>query len=66
MIYYVTIEELVSKKFKINAVSMEEAMNIAEKKYNEGEFMIDPGTLVAKQMYAENESNTEATEWMEF
>ena len=31
MAYYVTIEELVSKKFKVDADSMEEAMNIAKK-----------------------------------
>lgn len=65
MAYYVTIEELVSKKFKVDADSMEEAMNIA-KKYNTGEFVLEPGELVAKQMYAENESGTEMTEWTEF
>lgn len=66
MTYYITIEELVSKNFKVNADSIEEAMNIAEEKYNEGEFILDPGSLVAKQMCAENEIGTETTEWMEF
>lgn len=46
--------------------SMEEAMNIAKEKYNTGEFVLEPGELVAKQMYAENESGTEMTEWTEF
>lgn len=64
MTYYVTIEELVSKKFRINADSMEDAMNIAEQKYNTGEFILAPGILVAKQMCAEN--GTETTEWTEF
>ena len=35
MAYYVTIEELVSKKFKIDAHSIEDAMNIAEQRYNQ-------------------------------
>ena len=64
MAYYVTIEELVSKKFKVDAYSMEEAMNIAKEKYNTGEFILAPGILVAKQMCAEN--GTETTEWTEF
>lgn len=43
---------------------MEDAMNIAEQKYNTGEFILAPGILVAKQMCAEN--GTETTEWTEF
>lgn len=66
MIYYVIIEEMISKEFKINADTIEEAMNIAEEKYSNGEFILDPGTLVAKQMYAENENGTETTEWVGF
>lgn len=66
MIYSITIEETISQEFKIDASSMEEAMNIAEKKYNSGEFILAPGALVAKQMYAENESGTETSEWIEF
>ena len=66
MIYSVTIEELISQEFKINANSMEEAMDIAEDKYNNGEFVIAPGILVAKQMQVENDDYTEATEWTKF
>lgn len=66
MAYYVTIEELVSKKFKIDAHSIEDAMNIAEQRYNQGEFVLEPGALTAKQMFAENENGTEVTEWIEF
>ena len=65
MAYYVTIEELVSKKFKIDAHSIEDAMNIAEQRYNQGEFVLEPGALTAKQM-CENENGTEVTEWIEF
>lgn len=66
MIYFVTIEELISQAFKINANSMEEAMHIAKEKYNKGEFVLDPGILVAKQMQVENEDGKEKTEWTEF
>ena len=66
MIYSITIEETISQEFKINASSMEEAMNTAEEKYNSGEFILAPGALVAKQMCAENESGTEVSEWIEF
>ena len=65
MIYSVTIEELISQEFKINANSIE-AMYIAKEKYNKEEFVLAPGTLVAKQMQAISEDSTEITEWTEF
>lgn len=66
MIFSVTIEELVSQNFKINASSIEEAMSIAKEEYNCGNFVLAPGTLIAKQMQAINEDSTEITEWTEF
>lgn len=66
MIFSVTIEELISQDFKINANSIEEAVSIAKEKYDEGKFVLAPGTLIAKQIQAENEDNTETTEWTEF
>ena len=66
MIFYVTIEELISQDFKINANSIEEAISIAKEKYNGGKFVLTPGTLIAKQMQAKNEDSTEITEWTEF
>lgn len=66
MIYSITIEELISQEFKINANSIEEAVSIAKEKYNTGEFVLSPGTLVAKQIYAENKDATEVIEWTRF
>lgn len=66
MIFTVTIEELISQEFKMNANSLEEAMNMAKEKYNEGEFVLAPGILIAKQMQAINENSKEITEWTEF
>lgn len=66
MIFTVTIEELISQEFKMNANSLEEAMNMVKEKYKEGEFVLAPGTLIAKQMQAINENSKEMTEWTEF
>ncbi len=63
--YIITIEEMISENFEIEAETAEEAMDIAEHKYNIGEFVLAPGNLVAKQM-AITEPNNAATEWTEF
>ena len=65
-IFKITIEETVSETFDIEAETMEEAMEIAEENYNNGDLVLEPGNLVAKQMMAEDEENNEATEWIEF
>lgn len=66
MKYYVTIEEMVSQRFEINANSIEEAINIVEGKYNAGEIVLEPGELVAKQMCAESKDGSDTSEWVEF
>ncbi len=66
MLYTIIIEESISQEFRINANSAEEAMNIAEGKYKNGEFILSPGILVSKQMCAKNENGTDVTEWIEF
>lgn len=63
--YVIVIEEIVSKEFVVEAKDAEEAMEIAEEKYENGEFVLDPGNLVSKQM-AITEPDDEATEWCEF
>lgn len=63
--FTVTIEEMVSQGFAVEAESAEEAMAIAEQKYHDGEFVLAPGELVSKQM-AITSPESEATEWMEF
>lgn len=63
--YVIIIEETVSKEFVVEAKDAEEAMEIAEEKYENGEFVLDPGDLVAKQM-AITEPDDEVTEWCEF
>jgi hypothetical protein len=63
--FKITIEETVSQDFEIEATSLEEAMDIAEAKYNNGEFVLEPGNLVCKQMMGEDEDGY-CTEWCEF
>jgi hypothetical protein len=65
MQFKITIEEMVSQSFNVEAETMEEAMETAEAKYKSGEFVLEPGNLVTKQMMAEND-NGDSTEWTEF
>ncbi len=65
MKFIVTIEEMVSEDFEVEAESAEEAMYIAEEKYKKCEFVLEPGRLVAKQM-AIMFPDSEVTEWTEF
>ena len=60
----VTIEEHISQPFEVEADTLEEAMQIAEDKYRNGEIVLDNANVSARLMMAENDS--EATEWVEF
>ena len=64
--FKVHIEEIISDTFTVMAETIEEAMEIAEEKYVDGEFLIYPQTPTCKQMMAECDENGEATEWVEF
>ena len=66
MKYIITIEEMVSQDFTVDAANMEEAMELAEQKYNTGEFILSPGNLVTKQMSGQCLETKEATDWVEF
>lgn len=65
MKYIITIEEMISEDFEVEAESAEEAMNIAEEKYKKCEFVLEPGNLTFKQMAVISPEN-ETTEWTEF
>lgn len=62
--YTITIEEMVSENFEVEATTADEAMEIAERKYRDGEFVLEPGNLVCTQM-AITDPDEEATEWIE-
>ena len=64
--FKITIEEHVREAFEVEANDIGEAMEIAQEKYLNGEFVLEPGTVTAKLMTAEDEDGTECTEWKEF
>ena len=64
--FRITIEEHISQEFIVEAMDIDEAMQIAEQKYHEGEFVVEPGIPIARMMQAESEDGAERTEWEEF
>ena len=65
--FKITIEEHISQVFEVEATDIEQAMEIAEQKYNEGEFVVDNcNAPTAKLMQVESEDGAECTEWVEF
>ena len=64
--YKVTIEELVTGTFEVEAESLSQAMKIAEEKYRAGKFVLEPGEVIARQMRAEHTDSKTSTQWVEF
>ena len=64
--FKIIIEEHVSEEFEVEAENMEEAFNIAEKKYYSGEFVLEPGNVSHRLMSRETADGKECTEWVEF
>jgi hypothetical protein len=63
--FTITIEEMITETFEVLAIDDEHAIEIAIEKYNNGEFVLAPGTLVAKQMSVESDGNI-PIDWFEF
>ena len=63
--YKIAIEEMVVQQFIVIATNSQQAMQIAIEKYKNGEFVLEHGCLVAKQM-AIVKPNQDTTEWIEF
>ena len=64
--FKITIEEHISGVFEVEALDIREAMEVAQDKYNKGEFVLEPGEVTAKLMMVEDEYGAECTEWEEF
>lgn len=63
--FKITIEEHISQEFEVEATDLEEAMELAQEKYWDGEFVVHPlNTPTARLMLADDGEN--ATEWVEF
>lgn len=63
--FKITIEEHVSETFDVEANDIGEAMEIAEEKYYDGEFVLEPGEVSVRLMMADD-GNGDCTEWTEF
>lgn len=63
--FIIAIEETVVDEFEVVAEDADEAMRIAEEKYNDCEFVLCPGKLKFKQMSIIKPED-EVTEWVEF
>ena len=46
MKYLVTVEEIVSDEFEIEATTKEEALNKARTLYEKGEIVLEPGNII--------------------
>ena len=63
--FRIAIEETVGQEIEIYAENAEQAIAIAENKYNNGEIVLELGELKFKQMAVVSPKN-EVTEWTEF
>lgn len=63
--YIITIEEMITQDFEVQADNMAGALKIAEKKYKDGEFVLAPGNLVCKQISA-TDNEGDIVDWYEF
>lgn len=63
--YTITIEETVAQDFEVEAETVEKALEIAKEKYNNAEFVLEPGELIHKQIAIKNPLKNEI-EWEEF
>ena len=63
--FYILIEEHAVEKFEIEAEDMDEAFKIAEKKYYNGEIVLELGNVSHRLMSGESADGEESTEWVE-
>ena len=64
--YKVYIEEHVVECVEIEANSIFEARDIAERKYKKGEIVLEPGNVNNKLIALETIDKKEAIDWIEF
>jgi len=63
-LFSIAIEETVVDEFLIEANDRYEAIDIAINKYKKGEIVLEPGSLIKKQIAEVN--YTDSIEWFEF
>ena len=65
MKYIIGIEETIVGNFEVEANSKEEALGLAKEKYNNCEFVNEPGDLVEKRVAVRTDGG-DFSEWEEF
>ena len=65
MKYFISIEETVVGNYEVEANSKEEALKIAKEKYDNCEFVNEPGDLVEKSIAVRTDGE-DFSEWDEF
>lgn len=63
--YKIAIEETIVDNFEVEANSLKEAIETAIQNYKKGEFVLEPGNLVSKQL-AVIEPSYDEPEWIKF
>ncbi len=65
-LFQVTIEETVVECFDVYAKDIDEAVLIAENKYKNGEFVLSPGDVTNRKIFAIDKDADLKKGWIEF
>ena len=64
--FKVAIEEHINQIFEVEAADLEEAMQLAEERYNKGEYVLDGDVNVSARLMSAEDENGDYTEWVQF
>ena len=65
-VFKISIEEHIVKTFEVEALDLEEAMQLTEERYYKGEYVLDGEANVSTKLMSVEDENSNFTEWVEF
>lgn len=65
-LFQITIEETISECFDVYADNIDEAIQIAEDKYHNSEFVLAPGNIINRRLFIVDGDVDLKKEWIEF
>ena len=65
-LFQVIIEETVSESFDVYADNIDKAIQIAQDKYKNGEFVLSPGNITDRKIFAVDKDINLKKEWIDF
>lgn len=65
-VFKVAIEEHINQIFEVEALDLEEAMQLAEERYYKGEYVLDGEANISARLMSAEDENGDFTEWVEF